>query len=212
MIRLFRYLKKREAVYLGISLVFILGQVFFDLRLPDYMSTITQLVQTEGSPLSSVLMAGLLMLFCAFASLACSVVVGYCVAKIAAGLSMHLRGAVYEKVMDFTMEEIGHFSTASLITRSTNDITQIMMVVAIGLQAMVRAPIMAVMAIVKIAGKSWQWTTVTVIAVVVILAMLLAIFFLVVPRFTRIQALTDNLNRVTRENISGIRVVRAYNA
>lgn len=195
-----------------ISLFFIISQVYLDLKLPDYMSEITTLVQTEGSSMNSVLTAGGMMLLCAFGSLASSIIVGFLVAKIAAGLAMHIREAVYDKVMGFSMEEIGRFSTASLITRSTNDITQITMVVAIGLQAMVKAPIMAVWAIIKIAGKSWQWTTVTIIAVVLILIMLLFIFALVTPRFKKIQTLTDNLNRITRENISGIRVVRAYNA
>ena len=212
MIRIFRYMRKREAVFVVIGLIFIITQVYLDLKLPDYMTTITTLVQTEGSAMNSVLSAGGMMLLCAFGSLVSSIIVGFLVAKVAAGLAMHIREAVYDKVMGFSMEEIGRFSTASLITRSTNDITQITMVVAVGLQAMVKAPIMAVWAIVKIAGKSWQWTTVTVIAVVLIMIMLLFIFALVTPRFRKIQTLTDNLNRITRENISGIRVVHAYNA
>ena len=211
-LRLFRYLKKKEAGYIVFGLIFILTQVWFDLKLPDNMSTITKLVQTEGSPLSSVLKAGGFMLACAFGSLASSIIVGFCVAKIAAGLSMRLREAVYDKVMDFTMEEIGIFSTPSLITRSTNDVTQVMLVIALGMQVLVRAPIMAVMALVKISGKSWQWTTATAIAVVLILALLSIVFSIVIPRFMKIQTLTDNLNRVTRENLSGIRIVRAYNA
>ncbi len=211
-LRLFRYLKKKEAGYIVFGLIFILTQVWFDLKLPDNMSTITKLVQTEGSPLSSVLKAGGFMLACAFGSLASSIIVGFCVAKIAAGLSMRLREAVYDKVMDFTMEETGIFSTPSLITRSTNDVTQVMLVIALGMQVLVRAPIMAVMALVKISGKSWQWTTATAIAVVLILALLSIVFSIVIPRFMRIQTLTDNLNRVTRENLSGIRIVRAYNA
>lgn len=212
LIRLFRYLRKKDLAYAGISLIFIISQVWLELKLPDYMSEITMLVQTEGSAMKDVLTAGGMMLICAFGSLLSAFIVGFFVARIAAGLSMRLREGVYDKVMDFTMEEIGHFSTASLITRSTNDITQVQMVVAIGLQATVRAPIMAAWAIVKIAGKSWQWTTVTGIAVLTLLVMLLAIFSFVIPKFTKIQTLTDNLNRVTRENLSGIRVVRAYNA
>lgn len=212
LIRLFRYLKKKEAAYIGMSLLFIVSQVWLELKLPDYMSAITKLVQTEGSDMSEVLTAGGMMLLCAFGSLISAFTVGYLVARIAAGLSMRLREGVYEKVMGFSMEEIGHFSTASLITRSTNDITQVQMVVAIGLQATVRAPIMAVWAIIKISGINLQWTSVTGAAVVVLLVMLSVIFSLVVPKFTKIQALTDSLNRVTRENISGIRVVRAYNA
>ena len=212
LIRLFRYLKKKDWMYAGVSLLFIVAQVGLELKLPDYMSEITKLVQTEGSAMSDVLTAGGMMLLCALGSLVSAFAVGFFVAQIAAGLSMRLREGIYDKVMGFTMEEIGKFSTASLITRSTNDITQVQMVVAIGLQASVRAPIMAVWAIIKIAGKSWQWTAVTAGAVVVLLAMILTIFMLVIPKFTKIQTLTDNLNRVTRENLSGIRVVRAYNA
>ena len=165
LLKLFRYLKKRDLVYALISLVFIVTQVWLDLRMPDFMSEITKLVQTEGSAMSEILKAGGLMLLCALGSVAASILTGFFVARIAAGLAMRLREAVYNRVMAFTMEEIGGFSTASLITRSTNDITQIQMVVAIGLQAMVKAPIMAVWAILKIAGKSWQWTTVTAVAV-----------------------------------------------
>ena len=212
LLRLFRYLKKKEAGYIIVGLIFILTQVWLDLKLPDNMSTITKLVQTEGSPMSSVLKAGGFMLLCAFGSLVSSIIVGFCVARIAAGLSMQIREAVYDKVMDFSMEEIGHFSTPSLITRSTNDVTQVMLVIALGMQVLVRAPIMAVMALVKISGKSWQWTTATAIAVVLILVLLSIVFAIVIPKFMKIQTLTDNLNRVTRENLSGIRIVRAYNA
>lgn len=212
MLKLFRNLRKKDWLFVGISLIFIVCQVWLDLKLPDYMSEITKLVQTEGSAMNDILYAGGMMLLCALGSLASAVVTGYFVSKIAAGLSMRLRDKVYGKVMSFTMEEISGFSTASLITRSTNDITQIQMVVAIGLQAIVKAPIMAVWAVLKIFGKSWQWTEVTGVAVGVLLLMLIVIFSLAVPRFTKIQKLTDNLNRVTRENLTGIRVVRAYNA
>ena len=212
LLKLFRYLKKKDVVFAAVSLAFIAAQVWLDLRLPDYMSEITKLVQTQGSALSAILKAGGMMLLCALGSVIASVATGFFVARIAAGLAMRLREAVYDRVMDFTMEEIGGFSTASLITRSTNDITQIQLVVAIGMQAMVKAPIMAVWAILKIAGKSWQWTTVTAIAVGVLMLLIITLFILVIPRFTKIQKLTDNLNRVTRENLSGIRVVRAYNA
>lgn len=212
LIKLFRYLKKKDLLFAVVSFAFIVMQVWLDLRMPDYMSEITKLVQTEGSAMADILKAGGMMLLCALGSVIASIATGFFVARIAAGLAMRLREAVYDRVMDFTMEEIGGFSTASLITRSTNDITQIQMVVAIGLQATVKAPIMAVWAIMKIAGKSWQWTTVTAIAVGVLMLMIAILFILVVPRFTKIQKLTDNLNRVTRENLSGIRVVRAYNA
>ena len=210
--KILRYLKKKDWLMILISLVFIVVQVALDLKMPDYMSEITRYVQTEGSAMSDVLTAGGKMLLCALGSMASSVIVGYFVARVASGLSMRLRDAVYNKVLSFSMEEIGHFSTASLITRSTNDITQVQMVIAFGLQAAVKAPIMAVWAIMKIAGKSWQWTAATAVAVAVLLVLIITLFILVVPKFTKIQGLTDNLNRVTRENLSGIRVVRAYNA
>ena len=212
MLKLFKNLRKKDWLFAAISLIFIVSQVWLDLKLPDYMSEITKLVQTEGSEMREILSAGGMMLLCALGSLVSACVVGFFVAQIAAGLSMRLREKVYDKVMSFTMEEIGSFSTASLITRSTNDITQIQMVIAIGLQAIVKAPIMAVWAILKISGKSWQWTGVTGAAVGILLVMIVTIFSLVIPRFTKIQKMTDNLNRVTRENLTGIRVVRAYNA
>ena len=152
------------------------------------------------------------MLLCALGSLVTAFIVGFFVAQIAAGLAMRLREAVYNKTMDFSMEEIGKFSTASLITRTTNDIQQIQMFVALGLQAMMKAPILAVWAILKIAGKSWQWTAITGGAVAILTVMLGTVIALVLPKFKNMQKLTDNLNRVARENLTGIRVVRAYNA
>lgn len=212
MLKIFKYLTKRDWGFVSISLIFIVIQVWLDLKLPDYMSKITQLVQTEGSAMSEILIAGGYMLLCAIGSLIATFIVGYFVAKIAAGLSMRLREKTFQKTLSFSMEEIGTFSTSSLITRSTNDITQIQTFVSMGLQSIVKAPIMAVWAIMKIAGKSWQWTAVTGIAVAVLLALLITIIVLALPKFTKIQKLTDNLNRVTRENLTGIRVVRAYNA
>lgn len=212
MLKIFSYLKKREWLFALCSLFFIVIQVWLDLKLPDYMSEITTLVQSEGSELSDILSAGASMLGCALGSLAATFVVGYFAAKIAAGLSKRLREMVYDKTMSFSMEEIGHFSTASLITRSTNDITQIQMFVAMGLQALIKAPIMAVWAIVKIFGKSWQWTATTGIAVAVLIIMLAVMITLALPKFTVIQKQTDDLNRAARENLSGIRVIRAYHA
>lgn len=212
MFKIFSYLKKRDWLFVLCSLVFIVFQVWLDLKLPDYMSEITRLVQTEGSEMSDILYNGGMMLLCALGSLAATFIVGYFVAKVAAGLSKRLREMVYNKTMSFSMEEINGFSTASLITRSTNDITQIQTFVAMGLQAMVKAPIMAVWAICKIAGKGWEWTAVTGGAVVVLILMLGTIVAPSMPKFTVIQKLTDNLNRVTRENLTGIRVVRAYHA
>lgn len=212
MLKIFKYLTKRDwGLVLG-SLFFIVAQVWLDLKLPDYMAEITQLVQTEGSAMDDILIAGGYMLLCAVGSLIATFIVGYFVAKIAAGLSLRLREKTFEKTMSFSMEEIGAFSTSSLITRSTNDVTQIQTFVAMGLQAIIKAPIMAVWAIMKIAGKSWQWTAVTGIAVVILLALLITIIALALPKFKKTQKLTDNLNRVTRENLTGIRVVRAYNA
>ena len=195
-----------------LSLVFIVMQVWLDLKMPDYMSAITRLVETPGSEMSEILQNGGYMLLCAVGSMVASVVTGFFAARIAASLAMTLREKVFKKVMAFNNEEIGRFSTASLITRTTNDITQVQMIVAMGLQAIIKAPILLVWAIVKIAGKEWQWSLATAGAVLVIMLVLLLAIFLAMPKFKKIQKLTDNLNRVTRENLTGIRVVRAYNA
>ena len=212
MIKLFRYLRKKDWLFVCISLCFIVFQVWLDLRLPVYMAEITRLIQTPDSALSSVVWAGMKMLSCAILSMAAMFVVGYFVAQVAAGLSKRLREAVYDKVISFSMEEMGKFSTASLITRSTNDISQVQMVIAIGLQASVRAPIMAVWAITKIINKNLMWSAATGVAIAFLLVLIAVIFVLVVPGFQKMQTLTDNINRVARENLSGVRVVRAYNA
>lgn len=212
MLKILKYMNRRDWLFVLCSLVFIVCGVGLDLRLPDYMREITTLVQTPGSEMGEVLSAGGSMLLCALGSLVTAFIVGFFVAQIAAGLAMRLREAVYNKTMDFSMEEIGKFSTASLITRTTNDIQQIQMFVALGLQAMMKAPILAVWAILKIAGKSWQWTAITGGAVAILTVMLGTVIALVLPKFRNMQKLTDNLNRVARENLTGIRVVRAYNA
>ena len=212
MIKLFKYLRKKDWLYIFISLCFIVCQVWLDLKIPDYMSEITRLIQTPDSALGDVLVVGMKMLACALLSMAAMFVVGYFVAVVAAGLSKRLREAVYDKVISFSMEEMGKFSTASLITRSTNDISQVQMVIAIGLQASVRAPIMAVWAITKIINKNLAWSAATGVAVAFLLVLITILFVLVVPGFRKIQSLTDNINRVARENLSGVRVVRAYNA
>jgi len=212
MIKVLKLINKKQRLYVGISIVFIVVQVWLDLKLPDYMSNITTLVETSGSKMSDILVQGGYMLLCALGSMAAAMVVGYLAAKVAAGLARTLRGQVYNKTMDFSMEEVGRFSTSSLINRTTNDITQIQNLVAMGLQAIIKAPIMAVWAVVKISGKSWQWTTATAVAVFVLILMLAAVLIFAIPRFKKIQGLTDNLNRVTREQLGGIRVVRAYNA
>jgi len=212
MLKLFAYLRKKEWGFLLFSLFFIVMQVYLDLKLPEYMSGISTLVQTPGSDSAAIWASGGQMLLCAFGSLVCSILVGYFAAMIAAGLSMRLREAVFEKVESFSMEEINGFSTASLITRSTNDITQVQMLVVMGLQVMVKAPIMAVWAIMKIAGKGYEWTLATALATLLLLVVVGSLIAISMPKFKRIQWLNDNLNRVTRENLTGLRVVRAYNA
>ena len=203
---------KREYGMVLVSLVFIVAQVWLDLKMPEYMSTITELVQTPGSEMSDILLNGGYMLLCAVGSMIAAMITGYFAARVAASLSKTVREKVFKKVMRFNSEEIGRFSTASLITRTTNDITQVQMIVAMGLQAIIKAPILLVWAIIKIAGKQWQWSLATAAAVLVILIVLMIAVVLALPKFKVIQQLTDNLNRVTRENLTGIRVVRAYNA
>lgn len=212
MLKIFKYLQKKEWLMALGSLIFVIGQVWLDLRLPDYMSDITTFVITDGSKMSDILKTGAKMLACALGSVALAFVVGYFAAKIAAGVSKRLRSKMFSKVTSFSMEEINGFSTASLITRSTNDITQVQMAIAMGLQVIIKAPILAVWAILKILGKSWQWTVVTGGAVVALMCIILVIMIFAMPKFKIMQTLTDDLNRVTRENLTGIRVVRAYNA
>lgn len=212
MLKIFKNLKKSELALAAISVIFIVVQVWLDLTMPDYMSEITKLVQTEGSEMSEILAAGAKMLACALGSLAASAATAICAAKIAAGFGGTLRNKLFSKVQSFSMEEIGHFSTASLITRSTNDVTQIQTLISMGLQMMIKAPIMAVWAICKISNKQWQWTLTTAVSVVVLLTIVIVCLVLATPRFKKMQELTDDLNRVTRENLTGIRVVRAYNA
>ena len=212
MIKIFKYLRREEWICMAVSIIFIVMQVWLDLKLPDYMSEITVLVQTKGSAMSEIWQAGGYMLLCALGSLASSCVVGFFVARIAAAISKRLRSLVYDKVQSFSMEEINHFSTASLITRSTNDVVQVQMFISMGMQVMIKAPIMGVWAILKISGKEWQWSLATGIAILFILVILVFVALFALPRFRKIQGLTDNLNNVTRENLLGMRVVRAYNA
>lgn len=212
MIRIIKYFNRKQWLYVSTAVLFIVIQVWLDLKLPDYMSGITTLVQTEGSSMSDILTQGGYMLMCALGSMAASIVVGYFAARVAAGLAQTLRNLVYDKMMDFSMEEIDRFSTASLINRTTNDVTQIQNLVVMGLQAIMKAPIMVVWAVVKISGKSWQWSTSTAVAVFILVVALAITLIFALPRFQRIQRLTDNLNRVTREQLTGIRVVRSFNA
>ena len=212
MLKIFKNLRKREWSLVALSLVFIVIQVWLDLKTPEYMAEITTLVQTEGSAMADVLIAGGQMLLCALGSLISSVATAVCAASIASSFGGILRGKLFSKVQSFSMEEIGHFSTASLITRSTNDVTQIQMLIAMGLQMLVKAPIMAVWAVCKIADKQWQWTLSTAAAVVILLIIVGICLLLATPKFRKMQKLTDDVNRVTRENLTGLRVVRAYNA
>lgn len=212
MLRIFKNIKGRDVILAVIAMIFIVAQVWLDLKLPDYMSEITQLVETQGSEMHQVIAAGAKMLGCALGSLISAAVVAVLAAKVGINFAAIVREKLFRKVQDFSMEEIGHFSTASLITRSTNDVQQVQMLIVMGLQVMVKAPIMAVWAILKIYDKSWQWTTATGISVVALLTIVLTVVALATPKFKIMQTLTDDLNRVTRENLTGLPVIRAYNA
>ena len=212
LLKLFRYLSAKEWLFCLFSLVFVFIQVVLDLMIPDYMSRITTLIETPGSAIGEVWSAGGMMLLCAFGSLVSSVAVCFFASRIAANFSKRLRKEMFYKVESFTLEEINSFSTASLITRSTNDVSQVQMMVVMSLQVVVKAPLMAVWAIMKIAGKAWQWSLATGIAVVLLVAILSIAIVRTFPRFKRIQWLQDSLNQSARENLTGIRVVRAYNA
>lgn len=212
MLKIFKNFKGKEWILLIISIAFVVSQVWLDLKLPDYMSEITQLVQTPGSEMSEILTSGGWMLLCALGSLVASIIVAALAAKIAANLSARLRFKMFDKVQSFSMEEINNYSTASLITRSTNDINQIQTFIVMGLQALIKAPILAVWAILKIIGRNWQLSLTVAGAVVVLILIVGTCIVLALPKFTKLQQLTDNLNRVSRENLSGISVTRAYNA
>lgn len=212
MIKLLRYMKGREWLFFLVSLVFIISQVWLDLKLPDYMSEITTLVETEGSAMADIWASGGKMLLCSLGSLASSIIVCYLASSIAASFSRRLRAAMFDKVESFSMEEINSFSTASLITRSTNDVVQVQMLIALSMQVVIKAPAMAIWAITKIAGKAWQWSLATGIAIVLLVGFLAIAMVLTFPKFRKIQWLQDALNHAARENLSGIRVVRAYNA
>lgn len=212
MLTILKYLKPKEWLMASISLIFIVAQVWLDLRIPDYMSEITRLTQTPGSSMRDIWINGGYMLLCALGSLAAAITVGYFAAKIAALFSQRLRRLLFNKVQSFSMEEINRFSTSSLITRSTNDITQIQMLIVMGLQLVIKAPIMAIWAITKISDKGLEWSMVTGIAVLIMILMVTFLMVLAIPRFKKMQTLTDNITRVTRENLTGLRVVRAYNA
>lgn len=212
MLKLFKNFQKQEWLLAVVSIALIVTQVWLDLTMPDYMYEITTLVQTEGSEMGEILLAGGKMLLCALGSLCASAVTAICAARIASNFGAALRSRLFRKVQSFSMEEIGRFSTASLITRSTNDVTQVQMLIVMGLQMLIKAPIMAVWAICKISGKEWQWTLSTAAAVAFLLLVVGVCVLLAMPKFKKLQKLTDDINRVTRENLNGLRVVRAYNA
>ena len=212
MIRLLKRMRRREWLMAGLCALLVLGQIYFDLSLPDYMSDLTVLIETPGSTVSEILNTGMQMLGCALASAVLSIICGYLASQVAAGFSYGLREDVFNKVADFGQEEMQRFSVPSLINRNTNDITQIQMLIAMGLQIMVRSPIMAVWAVIKIVNKSWTLSAITAGFVVALLSMMAIIIVVVLPRVKRVQKLTDNINRISRENLTGINVVHAYNA
>ncbi len=212
MFKILKYLKLREWIMIAISVVFIVVQVWFDLKLPEYMSEITTLTQTEGSEMSDIWLNGGYMMLCALGSIVSSIVIVYFASKVAATLSQRLRSLLFHKVESFSMEEISRFSTSSLITRSSNDITQVQMFFVMALQLAIKSPIMAVWAMTKISSSGAEFTMIVGIALAVIVVTVLVIMILVIPKFKKMQVLMDNITRVTRENLTGLRVVRAYNA
>lgn len=212
MFKLIKNFKKKDWLIVLVSILLIVTQVWLELKMPDYMSKVTVLVQTEGSKMSEILKNGGFMLLCAFGSLVGAVIVGYLIALLAAGFSKDLRLKLFRKVESLSMSEIKEFSPNSLITRTTNDITQVEMFIGFGLQLLIKAPVSAVWAITKILNKSWEWSMVTAVAVVVLLVVIGILTIIVMPKFKVVQKLTDKLNEVTRENLTGIRVVRAFNA
>ena len=212
MIKLLKRFKKKEWLFSFIALLLIVVEVWLELKMPDYMSQITKLVQTEGSKMSEIIYNGTWMIICAFGSLVAAVITGYIIANVASSFSMNLRKSIFSKVEELSMSEIKLFKTNSLITRTTNDITQIEMLISFGLQLLLKAPITAAWAIFKILNKSWQWSAATAVAVVILLSVIGIITMIVMPKFKIVQKLIDKVNGVTRENLTGIRVVRAFNA
>ena len=212
MIKLLKRFKKKEWLFSFIALILIVVEVWLELKMPDYMSQITRLVQTEGSKMSEIIYNGTWMIICAFGSLVAAIIVGYIIANVASSFSMNLRKSIFSKVEELSMSEIKLFKTNSLITRTTNDITQIEMLISFGLQLLLKAPITAAWAIFKILNKSWQWSAATAVAVVILLSVIGIITMIVMPKFKIVQKLIDKVNGVTRENLTGIRVVRAFNA
>ena len=212
MFKLLKNATKKQWLLALVCLFLVITQVWLELKMPDYMSEITQLVQKEGSKMEDILINGGYMLACAFGSLVAAIITGYITSKISSVFSMNIRRKIFEKVENLSMHEVKGFSTSSLITRTTNDVTQIEMLIAMGLQLLIKAPITAIWAVTKILNKSWQWSAITGAAVVMLLAVIIVLMVIVLPRFKKVQKLIDKLNGVTRENLTGIRVVRAFNA
>ncbi len=212
MLKLFKNFNKKDILYIIICIVFIVFQVYLDLKMPDYMSAITILVQTEGSSMSEIIRNGGYMILCALGSLISAVIVGYFASIVASSFSKTLRSKVFQKVESFGMQEIKQFSTSSLITRTTNDVNQVEMLIGLGLQMMIKSPIMAVWAVLKILNKGVEWSLLTALCVVILLLTVSILMLIVLPRFSRVQKLIDKINGVTRENLSGIRVIKAFNA
>ncbi|MDR0751042.1 MAG: ABC transporter ATP-binding protein/permease [Christensenellaceae bacterium] len=212
MLKAFKYFTTREWIMAILALCFIVSQIYFDLELPDYTMEITMLTQTPGSSISEIWITGGYMMLCTLASIASSIAMGYIMAKLAAGFSQRMRSLMFNQVESFSLEDINKFSTSSLITRSTNDIRQVQMFLTMGLALFVKAPITAIWAVIKIYGKGFEWSIATLITIVCLVIIVGFIMIFVVPKFRKMQQLTDNLNRVTREQLMGVRVIRAYNA
>ena len=212
MFKLLKNATKKQWLLALVCLFLVITQVWLELKMPDYMSEITQLVQKEGSKMEDILINGGYMLACAFGSLVAAIITGYITSKISSVFSMNIRRKIFEKVENLSMHEVKGFSTSSLITRTTNDVTQIEMLIAMGLQLLIKAPITAIWAVTKILNKSWQWSAITGAAVVMLLAVIIVLMVIVLPRFKKVQKLIDKLKGVTRENLTGRRVVRAFNA
>ena len=212
MIKLLKNLRKKEIILALICIILVASHVWLELKIPDYMSGITRLVQTEGSKMSEILQQGGMMILCAFISLICNIVVGFFASRVASSFSATLRKNIFEKVENMGVAEVKKFSTSSLITRTTNDVMQVEMLIGMGLQAMVKAPVMAISAIFKILNKGFEWSILTACCVSVLLSVVATLMIIVLPRFEKVQKLIDKINSVTRENLSGIRVIRAFNA
>ena len=210
--KLIKKLTLKQIILVFISIAFVTIQVWLDLKIPDYMNEITKLIQTPGTKIKDILNPGSYMVLCAFGSLISSIIVGYFASYIAASFAYRLRKDIFNSVEKFGMEEMKNYSTSSLITRTTNDVNQVGMLISMGLQVIIKAPIMAIWAMTKISGKSYEWSIATGVALLVLVIMIMTIVLVALPKFKKIQWLTDNLNRITRENLTGIRVVRAYNA